>query len=116
MWGLIAGGLSQLLTAAITAYNKSKDVTIAAYQASANLATAQSEYMKAVLGHPLSPPGIMCYAVAFWFFKAVVFDKLIGPALGYEWTTDALTGGTQEIAMIVVSGMFFSAITKVIKG
>lgn len=116
MLALLAGILPGLATAAITAWNKSKDVTIAAYTATAGIATAQSDYMKSVLGHPLSPPSLMCYGVAIWFCKAVVADKVIGPALGYDWTTDPLTGGTQEIAMIVVSGMFFSAITKVIRG
>ncbi len=115
MLALITSILPALATAAITAYNKSKDVTIASYQAAASIAAAQSDYMKAVLGHPLSPPSIMCYAVAIWFFKAVVVDKLIAPALGYNWSTDPLTGGTQEIAMLVVSGMFLAGVVNIIR-
>lgn len=104
----VAGGL-------ITAYNKSKDVTIAAVAASVGIATAQAQAMTAWIGHPLSPPSIMAYGVAVWFFKASAVDKVIGPALGFEWTTDPLRGDTQAIAMIVVSGMFFSGIASIIK-
>jgi hypothetical protein len=113
--GLITSVLTPLVTAGITAWNKTKDVTMTAYTASAGVATAQAEYMKAVLGHPLSPPSIMCYAVAFWFFKAVAVDNVLCPSVGWECSTPALKGGTLEIAMIVVGGMFFSGIAYVWK-
>jgi hypothetical protein len=45
----------------------------------------------------------------------VACDKVIGSALGYSWATDALTGGTKEMAMIVASGMFFSGIANILK-
>jgi hypothetical protein len=115
MLSLIFGGLTSLATAAVTAYTKSKDVSIAAIQSAGGIAAAQAQAMSAWIGHPLSPPSICCYGVAVWFFKATACDKVIGPALGYKWTTDALTGGTAEIAMIVVSGMFFSGIANIIK-
>jgi len=104
----IGGGL-------LTAYNKSKDVSIAAIQSAGSIAASQAQAMSLWIGHPLSPPSICCYGVAVWFFKATACDKVIGPALGYKWATDPLTGGTAEIAMIVVSGMFFSGIANIIK-
>lgn len=111
----ILAALTPLATAVVTAYNKSKDVTISAITASAAIASAQAQAMSLWIGHPLSPPSIMCYGVAIWFFKAVAIDKVIAPAFGYRWTTDPLTGGTAEVAMIVVSGMFFAGIANVIK-
>lgn len=113
--GKILSAVTTLGGGLITAYNKSKDVSIAAIQSAGGIAAAQAQAMSAWIGHPLSPPSIMCYGVAIWFFKAAACDKVIGPALGYKWTTDPLTGGTAEIAMIVVSGMFFSGIANIIK-
>lgn len=115
MWGLAATLLGQIVNGAITAYNKSKDVSITAIQSAGSIASSQVQAMTLWIGHPFSPPSIMCYAVAIWFFKASACDKVIGPALGYNWSTDPLTGGTQEVAMIVVSGMFFSGIANIIK-
>lgn len=115
MWGLIFGGLSTLLNGAISAYNKSKDVAIIAIQSSIGIAASQVQAMSLWIGHPLSPPAIMAYGVAIWFFKATALDKVIGPALGYRWSTDPLTGETAAIAAIVVSGMFFSGIANIIK-
>lgn len=115
MWTLIFGGLTSIVNGVVTAYNKSKDVSIAAIQSAGGIAAAQAQAMTAWIGHPLSPPSICCYGVAIWFFKATACDKVIGPALGYKWTTDPLTGGTAEIGMIVVSGMFFSGIANIIK-
>jgi hypothetical protein len=115
MLGLIFSGITSLATAAVTAYNKSKDVSISAIQSAGGIAAAQAQAMTAWIGHPLSPPSICCYGVAIWFFKATACDKVIGPALGYDWSTDPLTGGTAEIAMIVVSGMFFSGIASIVR-
>lgn len=113
--GFLLGLLPSLLNTAITAYNKSKDVTIAGYQAAVGIASSSVQGMTAWIGHPFSPPAIMAYGVAIWFFKSTAMDKVIGPALGYAWRTDPLTGDTKEIAMIVVSGMFFSGIASIIK-
>ena len=113
--GFILGLLPSLLNGVVTAYNKSKDVTISAYQSAVGVASAQAQAMTAWIGHPFSPPAIMAYGVAIWFFKSTAMDKVIGPALGYAWRTDPLTGDTKEIAMIVVSGMFFSGIASIIK-
>jgi len=115
MWGLIFGGLTTLVNGAITAYNKSKDVSIAAIQSAGSIAAAQVQAMSLWIGHPLSPPAIMSYGVAIWFFKATACDKVIGPALGYRWTTDPISGETAVIAGLVVSGMFFSGIANIIK-
>src|SRR6185369_7446375 len=101
MWGLIFGGLTTLVNGVVTAYNKSKDVSIAAIQSAGSLAASQVQAMALWIGHPLSPPSIMCYGVAIWFFKATACDKVIGPALGYQWTTDQIDGQTAVIAGLV---------------
>jgi hypothetical protein len=115
MLSIILGGLTQLASVAISAYNKSKDVSIAAIQSAGGIAAAQAQAMTAWIGHPLSPPSIMCYGLAGWFFKAAFLDKVVGPALGYQWHTDPLSGDLKDIAMIVTSGMFFSGIANIIK-
>lgn len=115
MLSIIFGGLTSLATAAVTAYTKSKDVSIAAIQSAGGIAAAQVQAMSLWIGHPLSPPSIMAYGVAIWFFKATACDKVIGPALGYRWTTDPISGETAVIAGLVVSGMFFSGIANIIK-
>ncbi len=115
MWGLIFGGFTTLVNGAITAYNKSKDVSITAINASVGLAQAAVSGMSLWIGHPFSPPSIMAYGVAIWFFKATACDKVIGPALGYRWTTDPISGETAVIAGLVVAGMFGSGIANIIK-
>jgi hypothetical protein len=111
----IISALTTLGGGLLTAYNKSKDVSIEALRATAGIATAQAHAMSLWIGHPLSPPSIMAYGVAIWFFKATAADKVIGPALGYRWSTDPISGETAIIAGLVVSGMFFSGIAKIIK-
>jgi hypothetical protein len=113
--GAIISALMPLVTAAVTAYNKSKDVSIAAIQSVGGIAAAQAQAMTAWIGHPLSPPSIMCYGLAGWFFKAAFLDKVVGPALGYQWHTDPLSGDLKDIAMIVASGMFFSGIASIVR-
>lgn len=118
MFGLTAilGALAPIINGAITAWNKSKDVSIAAIQSASSIASAQAQAMTAWIGHPLSPPSIMCYGLAGWFFKAAFLDKVVGPALGYQWHTDPLSGDLKDIAMIVASGMFFSGIARIVRG
>ena len=115
MWTLIFGFITSLISGVVTAYTKSKDVSIAAINASVGLAQASVAGMSLWIGHPLSPPSIMAYGVAIWFFKATACDKVIGPALGYEWHTDPLGGHTAIIAGLVVAGMFSSGIANIIK-
>lgn len=115
MWGLLATLAGQVINGAITAYNKSKDVSITAIQSAGSIAASQVQAMSLWIGHPLSPPSIMCYGIAIWFFKATACDKVIGPALGYNWTTDPIGGETATLAAVVVSGMFFSGIANIIK-
>lgn len=113
--GAIITAVMPLVTAAVTAYNKSKDVAISAIQSAGSIAASQAQAMSLWIGHPLSPPSIMCYGLAGWFFKACFLDKVVGPALGYAWRTDPLTGDLKDIAMIVASGMFFAGIANIIK-
>jgi hypothetical protein len=114
--GAIVTAIMPLVTAAVTAYNKSKDVSIAAIQSAGTIASAQAQAMTAWIGHPLSPPSLMCYFVAFHFGKSIVWDPHLALFfLGRTGFTPHLEGGTKEIAMIVVSGMFFSGIANIIK-
>jgi hypothetical protein len=113
--GIITGVIGQIINGAVAAYTKSKDVTIATVQASVGIASAQVQAMSLWIGHPLSPPSIMAYGVAIWFFKATACDKVIGPALGYHWKTDPISGETAVIAGLVVSGMFFSGIANILR-
>jgi hypothetical protein len=115
MISIIISALTSLGGGLLAAYNKSKDVTIEAFKASVGIASAQVQAMSLWIGHPLSPPSIMAYGVAIWFFKATACDKVIGPALGYRWSTDPISGETAVIAGLVVSGMFFSGIAKIIR-
>lgn len=114
--GWLLSLLPSLLTAGITAYNKSKDVSIAAIQGAGAIASAQVQAMALWIGHPLSPPSIMCYTVAWHFAKAVVYDPIFCPwAYGHACFTPPLTGGTAELAWIVASGMFFSGIAQIVR-
>lgn len=115
MFNWVLGPLTTLINGAIVAYTKAKDVSIEAIRSTGSIASAQVQAMSLWIGHPLSPPSIMAYGVAIWFFKATACDKVIGPAFGYAWTTDPISGETAVIAGLVVSGMFFSGIANIIK-
>lgn len=107
--------IPSVINGLVTAYNKSKDVSITAIQSAGSIAASQVQAMTLWIGHPLSPPSIMCYGIAIWFFKATACDKVIGPAFGYSWTTDPLGGDLSTLGAVVVSGMFFSGIANIIK-
>jgi hypothetical protein len=115
MFSAIIAAITTIGGGLITAYNKSKDVSIAAIQSSVGIAQAQVQAMSLWIGHPLSPPSIMAYGVAIWFFKATACDKVIGPALGYRWSTDPISGETAVIAGLVVAGMFSAGVVGIIK-
>ena len=108
--------LPQLLTVGLQAYNKSKDVTITAIQSSVGIAQAQASAMSAWIGHPLSPPSIMCYAVALYYGKAIAYDNVIS-----FWINDRagftphLSGETAAVAGVIISGMFFSGIASIVR-
>ena len=108
--------LPSIAGAVASVINKAKDVTISAYTTTANVATAQAEYMTAVLGHPLSAPSILCYSVALYYGKAIAYDNVISYWLtGRYGNTPELIPSTAYIAMIIISGMFFSGIAGIIK-
>ncbi len=106
MFSLILGGLTSLATAAITAFNKSKDVTIAGIQGTVSVARAQLGYMTAALDHPLSPVSLICYVVAIRFIKIGLFDNMICPSLAIECTTRALGGTYAYLETVAIGGMF----------
>ena len=114
--GWLIGLLPSLLSGLVTAYNKSKDVSIAALQATAGVASAQAQAMSAWIGHPLSPPSILCYAVAVFYFKAIAWDNVISFWIfGQAGFTPALTTETAAVAAIIISGMFFSGIASIVR-
>lgn len=108
--------LPELLKVGLQAYNKSKDVTITAIQSSVGIAQAQASAMSAWIGHPLSPPSLMCYAVALYYGKAIAYDNVISFWItGRAGFTPHLTAETAAVAGVIISGMFFSGIANIIK-
>src|SRR3569833_1007613 len=117
MWNLIFGAFPSLITAAITAYNKSVDanvakykvdgtVNVAAIEAQAQLAQSQRDIIVAEQGHFLTrlPRPMMGRAVGLYVAKGLVWDKVLG-----FWThgaTDGVTGYTATIVGIIVAGYF----------
>jgi len=116
MIGIIISALTTLGGGLLTAYNKSKDVSIAALQATAGVASAQAQAMSAWIGHPLSPPSLLCYAVAIFYGKAIAYDNVISFWItGHAGFTPALTTETAAVAAIIISGMFFSGIASIVR-
>ncbi len=114
--GWLISLLPSLLTAGITAWNKTKDVSIAALQATAGVASAQAQAMSSWIGHPLSPPSLMCYAVAIFYGKAIAYDNVISFWItGHAGFTPPLTTETAAVAAIIISGMFFSGIASIVR-
>lgn len=114
--GSIIGGLATLGSSLITAWNKSKDVTMSGYTSAATMAHAQAAYMTAVIGHPLSPPSILCYVVTFYYAKCIAYDKIIAYWFtGEAGYTDPLRGETAYAALVVLSGMFAGALYRVVR-
>lgn len=114
---LTSGVVGTVANAIVSVINKAKDVTIAGYQAGATMVSAQSQYMTAVLGHPLSPPSLMCYFLAFRYGKIWCYDPIISYWItGHAGYTDRLYGDTATAALIVLTGMFSAGIFKLIKG
>ena len=114
--GWLIGLLPSLLSGLVTAYNKSKDVSIAALQATAGVASAQAQAMSSWIGHPVSPPSILCYAVAVFYFKAIAYDNVISFWItGHAGFTPSLTTETAAVAAIIISGMFFSGIASIVR-
>jgi hypothetical protein len=113
---IISGIIGPIVNGFVTVYTKSKDVTIESMKAAGSVASAQANAMSAWIGHPLSPPSIMCYVLAWHFAKAVVYDPIFCPWFyGHECFTPPLKGGTAELAWIVASGMFFSGIANIMR-
>jgi len=75
---------------------------------------AQRDYKIASLGHWYEPDKIMGYAVAIYFAKLLVYDKVLG--LG---STDSLAGFAEVTANLIVAFYFakrgFENIARIIK-
>lgn len=75
---------------------------------------AQTQYRIAEIGHWYEPDKIMGYAVAIYFAKLLVFDKVLG--IG---TTDPLAGFAETTANLIVAFFFakrgFENIARIIK-
>jgi hypothetical protein len=118
MFGLggIVSALMPLVTAAVTAWNKSKDVSIAAIQSAGGIAAAQAQAMTAWIGHPFSPPSLLAYSVSFYYAKSIAYDNIISYWItGHAGYTAPLIDTTAYVASVVIAGMFFSGIANIIK-
>lgn len=75
---------------------------------------AQTEYKIAALGHWYEPDKIMGYAVAVYFAKLLVYDKVLGMG-----STDPLAGFAETTANLIVAFYFakrgFENIARIIK-
>lgn len=112
----LLGFLPSLLSSLVTAYNKSKDVSITAIQSSVGIAQAQAQAMTAWIGHPFSPPALLAYSVAVYYGKAIAYDNVISYWItGHAGYTPALIHDTAYVASVVIAGMFFSGIANIIK-
>lgn len=117
MLAALLGFIPTLLNGVVTAYNKSKDVTIASIRASVGIAQAQAAAMTAWVGHPLSPQSILCYAVVLYWAKVIAYDQVISFwVTGRAGYTPPLQEGAALVSSIAIGGMFGSGITKHWKG
>lgn len=116
MLEIIFGGLTSLASAVVTAYNKSKDVSIAAIQASVGIAASQVQSMSLWIGHPFSPPALLAYAVAIYYGKAIAYDNVVSFWItGHAGYTTPIEGTTAYVAGLVVAGMFSAGVANIIK-
>lgn len=116
MLGLILSALTSLASGIVTAYNKSKDVTITAIQASVGLAASAVQGMSLWIGHPFSPPSLLAYSVAIYYGKAIAYDNVVSYWItGHAGYTPPITGETATVAGLVIAGMFSSGIANIIK-
>jgi hypothetical protein len=49
---------------------------------------------------------------AVWTIKAVGWDKVVGPMMGFNSSTDALNGDLSKAYWIIISGIFLHAISR----
>lgn len=126
MWMTIIGFLGgPVIKGLIEAYQAHLTATTTDKQTAANLAgqeiaaqvseaNAIMQYRIAEIGHWYEPDKIMGYAVAVYFAKLLVFDKVLG--LG---TTDSLAGFAETTANLIVCFYFakrgFENIARIIK-
>src|SRR4051812_34231377 len=126
MWMTIIGFLGgPVIKGLIDAYSvhvkaQSADAATAANLAGKEIAAQVSEtnaimeYRKAEIGRWYEPDKIMGYAVAVYFAKLLVFDKVLG--IG---TTDPLMGFAEVTANLIVAFYFakrgFENIARIIK-
>ena len=120
IWSWLFSAFPNLISAAITAYNKSVDakvaeyrvdgaVNVAAIQAQVALAQAQRDVLVAEQGHFLTrlPRPIMGLSVSAYVAKVIVWDIVFG-----SWThgfTPGVQGTTAEIVMVIIGGYFLHA-------
>jgi hypothetical protein len=74
----------------------------------------QTQLRVAEIGHPFEPDRLMGYCVAVYFFKLLIWDKVLG--LG---TTDGLAGFASTTANLIVASYFakrgFENVARIIK-
>jgi hypothetical protein len=74
----------------------------------------QAQLRIAEIGHPFEPDRLMGYCVAVYFFKLLIWDKVLG--LG---TTDGLAGFASTTSNLIVASYFakrgFENVARIIK-
>lgn len=104
--GPVVSGLIKAYQAKLAAGNTSEKIAsdTAAHEIAAQVSETNAimQYRTAEIGHWYEPDKIMGYAVAVYFAKLLVFDKVLG--IG---TTDPLAGFAETTANLIV--MFYFA-------
>lgn len=49
---------------------------------------------------------------AVWTIKAVAWDKVVGPMMGFHSSTDVLAGDLSKAYWIIISGIFLHAMSR----
>lgn len=119
MWALLLSYLPGVVKSALEAYNKHQDtvlgkykvdgtVDVAALSGAVALEQAKAEVLKAEQGHwfTRSIRPLMAMPVVIFLWKVIVVDKIVGPALGYKWATDAITGDAGVWVGLIIGGYF----------
>lgn len=117
MWALLFGMFPQLISGAITAYNKSVDASVAKYkvdgtvdiaalQAQVEQDKATRDIVVAEQGHWFTrlPRPVMGMSVAVYVCKVLVWDKVL--AVWTNGSTDSVNGYTATMVGIILGGYF----------
>lgn len=119
IWKWIISAFPSIVTAALTAYNKTKDVElekykvdgtvdVAALQSLTALEQAKVDLLKTEQGNWLTRciRPLMAFPVIIFLWKVIVLDKVVAPMVGVKWHTDPIDGNVAIWVGIIISGYF----------